>query len=230
MFSRIYQASEKHGRGQQQKEREIAIRNYYLPFMAQVKNLPAMQETWVWSLGWEDRLEKEMATHSSTLAWRIPTDRGAWRAMVHRIAKNRTRLSNWMQHSAFPEPPASTPFPSNSPPAFLSTPSGNSRAGGASPPRYTHPPFPLNPCCLPQNGAFGGISATLLTKVKVTTSDLHTQAYATLSDADGVKLLTLLPPGVFITSRASCGHCNGSVTGIDAADISFILPFVFTGA
>ena len=41
--------------------------------MAQtVKNLLAMQETWVRSLGWEDPLEKEMATHSSILAWRIP--------------------------------------------------------------------------------------------------------------------------------------------------------------
>ena len=37
-----------------------------------VKNLSAMQETWVRSLGWEDTLEKEMATHSSILAWRIP--------------------------------------------------------------------------------------------------------------------------------------------------------------
>ena len=37
-----------------------------------VKNLPAMQETWVRSLGWEDPLEKEKATHSSVLAWRIP--------------------------------------------------------------------------------------------------------------------------------------------------------------
>jgi len=36
------------------------------------KNLPAMQETWVRFLGWEDPLEKEMATHSSILAWRIP--------------------------------------------------------------------------------------------------------------------------------------------------------------
>ena len=36
------------------------------------KNLPAMQETWVWSLGWEDPLEKRMATHSSVLVWRIP--------------------------------------------------------------------------------------------------------------------------------------------------------------
>ena len=41
--------------------------------MAQkLKRLPGMQETQVQSLGWEDSLEKEMATHSSTLAWRIP--------------------------------------------------------------------------------------------------------------------------------------------------------------
>ena len=41
--------------------------------MAQrVKNLPAMWETWVQPLGWEDPLEKEMATHTSILAWRIP--------------------------------------------------------------------------------------------------------------------------------------------------------------
>ena len=37
-----------------------------------VKNLPAMQETWVWFLGWEDPLEKGKATHLSILAWRIP--------------------------------------------------------------------------------------------------------------------------------------------------------------
>ena len=37
-----------------------------------VKCLPAMRETWVRSLGWEDLLEKEMATHSSTLDWKIP--------------------------------------------------------------------------------------------------------------------------------------------------------------
>ena len=40
------------------------------------------------SQGWEDPLEEGMATHSSILAWRIPTDRGAWRATVHRIAKS----------------------------------------------------------------------------------------------------------------------------------------------
>ena len=38
---------------------------------AVVKNLPAVQETWIRSLGWEDPLEEEMATHSSSLAWRI---------------------------------------------------------------------------------------------------------------------------------------------------------------
>ena len=47
--------------------------------MAQtVKNPPAVQETRVRSQGWEDPLEEGMATHSSTLAWRIPMDRGAW--------------------------------------------------------------------------------------------------------------------------------------------------------
>ena len=37
-----------------------------------VKSLPAKWETWVWSLGWEDPLEKGMVTHPSTLAWRVP--------------------------------------------------------------------------------------------------------------------------------------------------------------
>ena len=46
--------------------------------MAQaVRNLPAMRETWVQTLGWEDPLEEGMATHSSILAWRIPMDREA---------------------------------------------------------------------------------------------------------------------------------------------------------
>ena len=53
-----------------------------------VKNLPAMQETWVQSLGQEDPLEEGMATHSSILAWRIPVDREAWRALVHGLAKS----------------------------------------------------------------------------------------------------------------------------------------------
>ena len=46
------------------------------PMAQQVKNLPAMQETQVRSLGWEDPLEKEMATHSSVLAWEIPWTEG----------------------------------------------------------------------------------------------------------------------------------------------------------
>ena len=58
------------------------------------KHLPAMQETWVWSLGWEDPLEEGMATYSSTLAWRVPMDRGAWWATVHGVAKSWTRLSD----------------------------------------------------------------------------------------------------------------------------------------
>ena len=50
-----------------------------------VKNLPAMWETWVRSLGWEDPLEEGMATHSKILAWRIPMDKGAWQATVHEV-------------------------------------------------------------------------------------------------------------------------------------------------
>ena len=53
-----------------------------------VKNLPAMRETSVRSLGWEDPLEEGMATHPSILAWRIPMDRGAWRATVHGVTKS----------------------------------------------------------------------------------------------------------------------------------------------
>ena len=58
------------------------------------QNVPAMWETWVQSLGWEDPLEEGMATHSSILAWRIPLDRGAWRAAVHEVKKSQTRLSS----------------------------------------------------------------------------------------------------------------------------------------
>ena len=52
-----------------------------------VKNLPAMQKTWVQSLGWEDALEKGIATHFRILAWRIPMDRGAWQTTVHGVAE-----------------------------------------------------------------------------------------------------------------------------------------------
>ena len=53
-----------------------------------VKNLPAIHETWVQSLGWEDPLEKGKATHSSILAWRIP-----W--TVHGITNSQIRLSDF---------------------------------------------------------------------------------------------------------------------------------------
>ena len=52
-----------------------------------VKNMPAIQETWGWSLSWEDPLEEGMTTHSSILAWRIPIDRGPWRAAVHGVTE-----------------------------------------------------------------------------------------------------------------------------------------------
>ena len=55
------------------------------------KKLPAKQKTRVPSLGQEDPLEKEMATHSSTLAWKISMDWGAWWAAVYGVAQSRTR-------------------------------------------------------------------------------------------------------------------------------------------
>ena len=55
-----------------------------------VMNLPEMWEIWVRSLGWEDSLEEGRATHSGIFAWRIPKDRGAWRAAVHGVRKSRT--------------------------------------------------------------------------------------------------------------------------------------------
>ena len=58
-----------------------------------VKNPPAMRETWIWSLGWEDPPEKGKATHSTILAWRIP-----W-TTVYGVTKSCTRLSNWTEWS-----------------------------------------------------------------------------------------------------------------------------------
>ena len=59
-----------------------------------VKNLPAMWETWVRSLGWEDPLEKGKATHSGIMGWQIP----CMDCIVHGIAKSRTWLSNFHFH------------------------------------------------------------------------------------------------------------------------------------
>ena len=63
--------------------------------MAQtVKNLPVMWETWVRSLGQEVPLEKGMAPPLQYSCLENPTDKGAWWATVHVVAKSRTRLSN----------------------------------------------------------------------------------------------------------------------------------------
>ena len=68
--------------------------NNWTSLLAQtVKNSPAMQETSVESLGWEDPLEEGMATHSSILTWRISMDSVAWWAIVHGVAKSWTWLN-----------------------------------------------------------------------------------------------------------------------------------------
>ena len=65
--------------------------SFWTSLVAQIiKNLPAMPETWVLSLDWEDSLEKGRATHSSIPAWRIPMDRGAWWATVHGLTQSQT--------------------------------------------------------------------------------------------------------------------------------------------
>ena len=63
-----------------------------------VKNLPAMQETWIWSLGQEDPLGKGMATHASIFCLENPMDRGTWRATFHGITKSQTWLSDHHRH------------------------------------------------------------------------------------------------------------------------------------
>ena len=62
--------------------------------MAQHKKLPAMQETWVQVLGQDDPLEMEKAAHANIFAWKNLTDRGAWQATFHEVAKSWTELSN----------------------------------------------------------------------------------------------------------------------------------------
>ena len=59
-----------------------------------MQEMQEMQETQVLSLGWEDLLQKEMATHSRILAWKNPVDRGAWWATVHGVVKSQTQLSD----------------------------------------------------------------------------------------------------------------------------------------
>ena len=63
-----------------------ATQNSWASLVVQmVNNLPAMQETWVQFLSWEDPLEESMATHFSVLAWRIHMDKRACWATVHRV-------------------------------------------------------------------------------------------------------------------------------------------------
>ena len=59
-----------------------------------VNNPPAMLDTWVQSLGWEDPMEESMAIHSNILAWRIPMERGAWQATFCGAAKTQIWLSD----------------------------------------------------------------------------------------------------------------------------------------
>ena len=67
------------------------VQNSWAYLVAQtVKNPPVVWGTWVRSLGWEDSLEEDMATHSSILTWRIPMDRGAWWATVYGVTKSWT--------------------------------------------------------------------------------------------------------------------------------------------
>ena len=68
---------------------------YWASQVAQmVKNLSAMWETWVQSLGWEDPLEEDMGAHSSIFAWKIPMNRGALWATVHRVSESGTWMSD----------------------------------------------------------------------------------------------------------------------------------------
>ena len=55
-----------------------------------VKNPPAMQDTWVGSLGWEEPLEEGTVTPCSIFSWRIPMDREAWLTTVHGVTKSQT--------------------------------------------------------------------------------------------------------------------------------------------
>ena len=70
---------------------EYSLEELMTSLVAQiVKNPPAIQETWLRSLGWEDPLEEGMATHSSVLVLRIPIDKGAWQTVVHGVPKSQT--------------------------------------------------------------------------------------------------------------------------------------------
>ena len=73
-----------------------------------VKNLPAMWETWVQSLGWEDPMEKGKATHSSVLAWRIPwtKESGALQSMGSRVGHQNAQTQVILSWPVSPGSPA----------------------------------------------------------------------------------------------------------------------------
>ena len=103
-----------------------------------VKNLPAMQETYVWSLGGEDPLEKGKATHSSIFSLEHPMDRGAWQATVYGFIKSWVTLYDWMtntttMHSSMALIHVSLPYVPTPPPYGWFT--------------HTRPRLPYGPLC-----------------------------------------------------------------------------------
>ena len=83
-------------------ERGLRLNNWGFPVAQTVKNLPAMQETWVQSLDQEDPLEKGLATHSSILVWRIPwTQESGGLQSMDRVAKSQTQWTDYHFHFLF---------------------------------------------------------------------------------------------------------------------------------
>ena len=92
----MYKINQQQGQGIQHREYSqyfiTTISRVWASLVAcMVKNPPAMQETWVQSLGWEDPLEKGMATYSCL---ENPIDRGTWWATIHGVAKSQTQLND----------------------------------------------------------------------------------------------------------------------------------------
>ena len=127
------------------------------------------QETWVWSLGWEDPLEEGMATSSSILVWRIPMDRGAWRATVYGVTKSHTwllhlalykhaqRFSSW-NNMWLPYGPVVESLPSNAGDVGLIPGLGT---------KIPHAPEQLNPCAATRAGiAMRSLHAAVKTQHK----------------------------------------------------------------
>ena len=118
-----------------------------------------MQETWVQSLGWEDPLEKEMATHFIILAWEIPLDRGAWWTTVCGVTNSQTRLSTQALELSFSRSLRLHGLQHARPPCPSLTPGVHSYSRPLSP--WCHPaisssvvPFSSCPQALPASGSF----------------------------------------------------------------------------